>query len=55
MIDYVEGLIDARQTLQEIESLCRKHDYEPAITLCDELLVIARMLRNQLILQSEKK
>lgn len=55
MIDYVEGLIDARQTLQEIESLCRKHDYEPAIKLCEDLMVSARMIRNQLILQSEKK
>lgn len=55
MIDYVEGLIEARKTLQQIDSACLQHDYESAIDMCEHLIVVTRLLRNQIMIQSESK
>jgi hypothetical protein len=55
MIDYIEGLLEARDVVYDIDSACLNKDYAKAIELCEKLTVVARMLRNQLMIQSESK
>lgn len=55
MIDYIEGILEARDAVADIDSACLNKDYARAIELCEKLAVVARMLRNQLIIQADQK
>lgn len=55
MIDYIEGILDARDAVADIDSACLNKDYDRAIELCERLIVVARMLRNQIMIQADKK
>lgn len=55
MIDYIEGVLEARNVLADINHACLNHKYDEAIELCEQLIVVTRMLRNQIMIQADKK
>jgi hypothetical protein len=53
-VDYSEHNIQAKQCLQQAETLIRKKDLSSAVSKIEEAIAELRLMRGMLIIQQEK-